>query len=267
MTIRIKLCVVALFALLGTMAFAAMNGPTGVAVDTKGNLYVANFNSNQILVYGPTHKLIKAKTITKDVSGPLAVATDAQNNVYVANFTTSTITEYNSSGVELNSFTSHISGPTGLSVDAFGDIWVINNASSLIALDPAGAILATIPASAVAGATTLYSVAVTTVFEIGSNAAMTVNYASDALVFLNPSALGVPGDHGKAVAVDASSAFYAADGNGTIWKNFSPLSFTLSYMPSGMAADSAHSLLYFSNNATNKVDVYTMAGTLVTTLQ
>lgn len=79
-----KLCVLAVFALLGTMAFAKMNGPTGLAVDAKGNLYVANFTSNQIQVYGPTHTLAKSKTITTNIAGPLAVALDPAGYVWVA---------------------------------------------------------------------------------------------------------------------------------------------------------------------------------------
>jgi len=38
--------------------------PRGLAVDAKGNLYVANVGGNNILVYSPGYVLQKSKTIT-----------------------------------------------------------------------------------------------------------------------------------------------------------------------------------------------------------
>ena len=112
MKILTKLCVLIAFAALGTAAFAAMNGPTGLALDAKGNLYVANFNSNEIQVYNLQHALVTSKTITTDVSGPMAVALDPLGNLWVANFSSSSITGYTPKKRELTPITTGISNPT-----------------------------------------------------------------------------------------------------------------------------------------------------------
>lgn len=40
----------------GAAATYPLNPPQGLAVDSKGNLYVANNNSNQVLVYNPNYQ-------------------------------------------------------------------------------------------------------------------------------------------------------------------------------------------------------------------
>ena len=44
--------------------------PYGLAVDSKGNLYVANANGNEVLVYSVSHTQVPAKTITQNISAP-----------------------------------------------------------------------------------------------------------------------------------------------------------------------------------------------------
>ncbi len=65
--------IAAVVAVLVTASFAAtpaLEFPRGLAVDSKGNLYVANSGGNNILVYGPGYTLQKSKTITADINTP-----------------------------------------------------------------------------------------------------------------------------------------------------------------------------------------------------
>ena len=64
-----------------------LNGPYGLALDTRGNLYVANENSDQVLVYDPNFVQQAAKSITSGLSAPAGVAFDSKGNVHVANLT------------------------------------------------------------------------------------------------------------------------------------------------------------------------------------
>ena len=59
-------------ALFATTSFAALplNQPAGLAVDAAGNLYVANFGSNNILVYSPKYVQLPGKTIKKIIVVP-----------------------------------------------------------------------------------------------------------------------------------------------------------------------------------------------------
>ena len=74
---RIAGTLLALFA-LASASFAAnpLSYPWGLALDSKGNLYVANANANNILVFSPGYQLQTAKTITQGISVPSGVAFD-----------------------------------------------------------------------------------------------------------------------------------------------------------------------------------------------
>jgi DNA-binding beta-propeller fold protein YncE len=59
-----------LLSLTSLAATKPLNSPQGLAVDAKGNLYVANNGGNQILIYGPAYAQMTAKTISKGVVLP-----------------------------------------------------------------------------------------------------------------------------------------------------------------------------------------------------
>ena len=113
-------------------ASTPLNAPSGLALDAMGNLYVANFNSDQVLVYNPNYVQQPGKSITSELSAPTGVAFDSKGNVYVANLTgnggNGSITQYSSSGV-LNtrfSITDGISFPIAIAVDGVDDLYVLN---------------------------------------------------------------------------------------------------------------------------------------------
>ena len=76
-----------------------LNGPSGLALDAKGNLYVANEYGNQVLVYNPNYVLQTTKSITSGLNAPTGVAFDSKGNVYVANFNNANINQYSPAGV------------------------------------------------------------------------------------------------------------------------------------------------------------------------
>src|SRR5205085_9507253 len=89
--------------------------PYGVAFDSSGNIYVANFISDSITVYpsgasgnvAPTTTIAGANTRLKS---PAGIALDANNNIYVANFAVNT-------GVA--SVTVYAAGSTGNATPSF----------------------------------------------------------------------------------------------------------------------------------------------------
>lgn len=91
--------------LFASSSFAAspypLNEPPGLAVDSNGNLYVANEASNQILVYNANYQQLTARTITTAINAPTGVAFDPHGNLFVANLGSNSITKYSSSGTEL----------------------------------------------------------------------------------------------------------------------------------------------------------------------
>jgi hypothetical protein len=125
--------------------------PSGVAVDAKGNLYVANFpfhfGRNAITVYAPgaDGDAFPIRTITGDetkLAGPQGVAVDTDGNLYVVNDGNQSVTVYprGADGDVAPTRTildSRIQSPRGLAVDTDGNIYVANTGSSTITIyDP-----------------------------------------------------------------------------------------------------------------------------------
>lgn len=69
---------------------AEFAAPSGTAIDSKGNIYVASFIENQIhkiSIYG--QKTIHSKSNL--IKGPIGIAIDKEDNVYVANYSANNI--------------------------------------------------------------------------------------------------------------------------------------------------------------------------------
>lgn len=263
-----RLAVLAIFAVCASTAFAAISGPTGLAVDSKGNLYIANFNSNAILVYSPAHKLLNTRTVTASVSGPLGVAVDPLGNLWVANFSSNSITGYTPTGKLFQTITNGVSGPTALAIDGSGNFWVVNNAQTLTIYDVNGTLVRSSDVSAlVSGANVLYSVfAYDGAVILGNNAELFQMYETTYMVTGGAGGVISPYREGILVAYDATGRDWEVESDGTVYLYGTLAIISLGYRPSGMVIDNPHKLVYFSNDIGNSVDVYTMSGAYVTTL-
>lgn len=89
---------------LAAASFAATKpliNPEGLALDSKGNLYVANEGGNQVLIYNPSYQQLTVKTISINLNGPTGVAFDGSGNLWVSNINSSQIYEYSPTGAFL----------------------------------------------------------------------------------------------------------------------------------------------------------------------
>lgn len=71
--------------------------PTGVTSDSKGNIYVAEFNDNAILKITPDGKRVILVKSDK-ISGPMGLACDKNGNIYVANYNKNNVLKISSLG-------------------------------------------------------------------------------------------------------------------------------------------------------------------------
>lgn len=257
----------------GSMAFAAMNGPTGLAVDASGNLYVSNFNANTVQVYNPAHKLIR--TIRSAVNQPYGLAVDGLGFLHVANYGGGTVTRYDSTS-KLAGTLLGLVNPIFLAVDGLSEVWVVDHTiNTLSAWDFYGNQLYSFTATGNPNSV-YYGVAE----HAGLLVTLTDNSAANVFEQLTGDLLHFGASVGggqpvagtvTAVAFDTKNNEWVANSAGGVYlpANFGSFKqiITLSYNPAGIAVDELHKLVYFSHNINNNVDVYTTAGKFVTTIQ
>jgi hypothetical protein len=97
-------------------ASTGLNFPTGIAVDSSGTVYAANFLADSVTEYaaGTNGNATATSTISGAatlLSNPESVALDGSGTVYVVNRGNATLTEY-AAGSNGNVLTSSISGPS-----------------------------------------------------------------------------------------------------------------------------------------------------------
>jgi sugar lactone lactonase YvrE len=120
--------------------------PAGLAVDSQGNLYAANFGvsagvSSTIAKFDSAGTFVGA--ISNNVNRPFGVLVDAADNLYVGNWFTNKISKFDSSGTFQTTLgdSNNINGPMGLGKDSGGNLFVANlNAplgSNVTKFDPA----------------------------------------------------------------------------------------------------------------------------------
>ncbi len=270
-----------LLTLAAGQAFAKipLGSPKGLAVDAKGNLYVANFGNSTITVYNPNYVQVTSKTITANVSYPTGVAFDSAGNSYVSNAGTWSITSYSPTGTPNTAatITSGVQYPTAIAVDGMDDIWVDNDYQTFNVYDATGYLMKSNTTGQVVNTIATHGRWTVIGWE---NSAYTMDLAGPFLVDIYRY-WAVHSQAATAAAVDNSGNAYV--GNADLFTGqhsvaaFSPQSlfqfgsFNLTYAPAGIAIDSSRKRAYVSSDTLNKIEVYSIAstnfGTLLSTIQ
>lgn len=130
-----------------TIGSPLLNGPTGVAFDSQGNLFIAN-NGGDIVEYNTTSDLFSV--FATGLNNPRGLAFDSQGNLYVANQSSGIISEFSNASVLAGSgtpttYTTGLNTPNGIAIDTFGDLYVAlgANANAIARIDPGGAVVTT----------------------------------------------------------------------------------------------------------------------------
>lgn len=114
---------------------AFVNGPNGVALDTRGNLYVTT-NQNTIEKFSANGTDLGVFAST-GLNNALGLAFDTAGNLYAANFGGNTVEKFSPAGVDLGVF-ANVIRPTGITFDTAGNLYAANFGNTVERFAPDG---------------------------------------------------------------------------------------------------------------------------------
>ena len=226
-----------------TIFGATGSGPLGIAMDAAGNVYTANYGSNNVSkitpdgissILGTTRgnpagialdaagNVYTANSLFSDnvskitpdgtstifgTTGttPLAIAIDAASNIYAANYNSDTVSKITPEGISTILGTTGNS-PKGIAIDATGNIYTANkNSDNVSKITPDGS-------------STIFGTTGTTPLAIAIDAASNIyaaNYNSDTVSKITPEGistiLGTTGSGPFGIAMDAAGNVYTTN--------------------------------------------------------
>jgi sugar lactone lactonase YvrE len=215
----------------GTGSGASFRSPVGIAVDTSGNVYVADSGNDDIREINPSGVVItfagtgstgftNGTGISASFDDPTGVAVDASGNVYVADQTNASIRKISPAGVVSTLAGSGSSGfnngtgvaalfdnPTGLAVDAVGNVYVADQNNFDIRKITPGGVVTTLAGTGLSGS---------------------VNATGTSASF----------NHPYDVTVDASGNVFVADGGNDLIRKITPAGVVTTVAGTGSAGSS-----------------------------
>jgi hypothetical protein len=127
-----------------TTVGSGLHGPSAVAVDGAGDIFIADSGNNRVLEV-PAGGGAQT-TVGSGLSGPSAVAVDGAGDIFIADFNNNRVVEVPVGGgaqIPVNTGSYTLSRPYGLAVDGAGDIFIADGGNNRVLDIPAGSGAAT----------------------------------------------------------------------------------------------------------------------------
>jgi len=98
--------------------------PSGLGVDSSGNLYVTSLSTNSVTVHAPPYTAAPATTYTSGLFAPVAIAIGTDGSVYVSDYDVGTLVEYPPHSTAPSNLISLPGRPNGVALDASNNLFV-----------------------------------------------------------------------------------------------------------------------------------------------
>jgi sugar lactone lactonase YvrE len=253
----------------GTGTAASFNGPAGLAVDSGGNVYVADYANNKIrkiTPLGAVTTLAGSGSIgSVDGAGtvasfyhPTGVAVDSIGNVYVADFNNQKIRKITSTGTVTTFAGSGVQGsadgtgtavsfdmPLGVAVDSSGNVYVADYGNKKIRKITSTRVVTTLAGSGSSGS--LDGVGTAASFNAPYDVEVDISgnvYAAD----FNNNKIRMVTTAGVVTTLAGSGSAGSIDGNGTLARF---------YAPKAVAIDNSGNL-YIADTYNNRIRKITL---------
>jgi sugar lactone lactonase YvrE len=105
--------------------------PAGVAVDSVGNVYIANYAVNQVDKWTVANNTFTT-LISSGLNGPEGLAVDAAGNVYIADSNDAAVKKWTAASNSLSNLASGLSSPQAVALDASGNVYIADNGDSTV---------------------------------------------------------------------------------------------------------------------------------------
>ncbi len=191
-------------------------GPAAITIDSAGNIYTANYNSNNVT------KITPNGTTTTPFGGPIganpaAITIDSAGNIYITSNLENTVTKITPDGTTTPHGTGTGTNPVGITIDSAGNIYTANEGPDTVTkITPDGT---TTPH----GTETGLNPAAITIDSAGN--IYTANYGSGNVTKITPSGITTifgttgSGSSPAAITIDSAGNIYTANsGLGTVTK-------------------------------------------------
>jgi sugar lactone lactonase YvrE len=117
-----------------------LSGPTSVAVDGQGHIYIADSGNHQVVevTSDGVASVVSFPGLSPALASAAAVAVDGSGNLYVADNTTSRVVKLSGGAATVVATASLLTNPSGLAFDAAGDLYIADVTHNYIVKMPAG---------------------------------------------------------------------------------------------------------------------------------
>jgi streptogramin lyase len=128
-----------------TISSPLLNGPTGLAFNSAGDLFIANNggptpSTGDIVEYDPTTQVFS--TFATGLANPRGLAFDSNGDLYVSDQGSNSVTEFLGGLDNPVTYATNVETPNGIAIDSFGDLYVAlgNGANAIARIAPGGSV-------------------------------------------------------------------------------------------------------------------------------